>query len=229
MNFSKLTLLSALVLGTLTYCGSGEEKHSAETMEEHGMEHDQGMQMDEMEHSTPTSELSRINDMSREDYTTYAKMSDVPQVKASAEAKQQVSGITKDYLKIKDALVSGDQNKASEAAKSMNKQLNAFNSSSLEEELQDVYSSRADKLKKDAQAISSAANIAEQRAYLVSLSRNIAELNQAFNTDEKLYVQYCPMAFDNQGADWLSNEEGIRNPYFGDKMMKCGTVKRSVE
>jgi Cu(I)/Ag(I) efflux system membrane fusion protein len=33
------------------------------------------------------------------------------------------------------------------------------------------------------------------------------------------------MAKGNQGADWLSTEEQIRNPYFGDKMMKCGTVK----
>jgi hypothetical protein len=35
------------------------------------------------------------------------------------------------------------------------------------------------------------------------------------------------MALDNEGADWLALEEQIRNPYFGDKMMKCGLVKKS--
>ena len=25
--------------------------------------------------------------------------------------------------------------------------------------------------------------------------------------------------------DWISDKKGIRNPYFGDKMMKCGIVK----
>ncbi|MEZ4932962.1 MAG: DUF3347 domain-containing protein [Saprospiraceae bacterium] len=38
-------------------------------------------------------------------------------------------------------------------------------------------------------------------------------------------IQYCLMAIDNKGADWLSEEEEIRNPYFGEKMMKCGSVK----
>jgi len=51
----------------------------------------------------------------------------------------------------------------------------------------------------------------------------------AFGTGKTIYVQYCPMAFGNKGADWLAKEEEIRNPYFGDKMMKCGLVKRELE
>ena len=43
-----------------------------------------------------------------------------------------------------------------------------------------------------------------------------------------LYVQHCPMAFNNTGADWISDEKQIRNPYFGDKMMKCGIVKMQL-
>jgi len=41
----------------------------------------------------------------------------------------------------------------------------------------------------------------------------------------KLYRQYCPMAFQNKGAYWLSSEKKIMNPYFGDKMLHCGVVK----
>jgi Cu(I)/Ag(I) efflux system membrane fusion protein len=37
------------------------------------------------------------------------------------------------------------------------------------------------------------------------------------------------MAFGNKGADWLAKEEAVRNPYFGDKMMKCGLVKKVLE
>ncbi|MFT6782718.1 MAG: Cu(I)/Ag(I) efflux system membrane fusion protein, partial [Saprospiraceae bacterium] len=58
------------------------------------------------------------------------------------------------------------------------------------------------------------------------LSQAMINSVKAFGTDEKTYyVQYCPMAKDNQGADWISTEKLIRNPYFGDKMMKCGSVK----
>jgi Cu(I)/Ag(I) efflux system membrane fusion protein len=43
-------------------------------------------------------------------------------------------------------------------------------------------------------------------------------------SDETLYVQFCPMANDNQGAQWLSTEEEIRNPYYGDAMLSCGSI-----
>lgn len=39
---------------------------------------------------------------------------------------------------------------------------------------------------------------------------------------ESVYVQYCPMAFGDQGARWLSFDREILNPYFGDAMLRCG-------
>ena len=44
-----------------------------------------------------------------------------------------------------------------------------------------------------------------------------------------IYVQHCPMADDNAGADWLSLDKEIRNPYFGDKMLKCGSVAETIQ
>jgi hypothetical protein len=44
-----------------------------------------------------------------------------------------------------------------------------------------------------------------------------------------LYLEYCPMANGNEGAYWLSNEKQIKNPYFGDKMLKCGSVKETIQ
>jgi len=42
--------------------------------------------------------------------------------------------------------------------------------------------------------------------------------------EDPLYVEYCPMAFENEGATWLSRESNIANPYFGDKMLRCGSI-----
>jgi Cu(I)/Ag(I) efflux system membrane fusion protein len=36
------------------------------------------------------------------------------------------------------------------------------------------------------------------------------------------------MANDNEGADWLSKEEQVQNPYFGDQMLTCGTVQETI-
>ncbi|MCP5537098.1 MAG: efflux RND transporter periplasmic adaptor subunit [Akkermansiaceae bacterium] len=39
-----------------------------------------------------------------------------------------------------------------------------------------------------------------------------------------VYVMHCPMALNGQGADWLSADPRVRNPYFGDAMYDCGSV-----
>lgn len=47
-------------------------------------------------------------------------------------------------------------------------------------------------------------------------------------TGTTIYYQYCPMAFNDKGAYWLSNADSIRNPYFGKKMLTCGEVKETM-
>ncbi|MCW3088761.1 MAG: Co/Zn/Cd efflux system rane fusion protein [Sediminibacterium sp.] len=44
-----------------------------------------------------------------------------------------------------------------------------------------------------------------------------------------VYHQFCPMAFNDQGANWLSNSPDIRNPYIPKKMLHCGEVKDSID
>ncbi len=44
-----------------------------------------------------------------------------------------------------------------------------------------------------------------------------------------IYHDYCPMAFNDQGANWLSNTAQIRNPYIPKKMITCGEVKDSID
>jgi hypothetical protein len=43
-----------------------------------------------------------------------------------------------------------------------------------------------------------------------------------------IYKQHCPMAFNNTGASWFSDLPEIRNPYFGNKMLKCGEVEKTI-
>jgi uncharacterized protein DUF3347 len=51
------------------------------------------------------------------------------------------------------------------------------------------------------------------------------------NVDMKnggIYHEYCPMAFNERGAYWLSDDADIKNPYFGKKMLECGEVADSL-
>lgn len=63
-----------------------------------------------------------------------------------------------------------------------------------------------------------------QREQFGYLSQALINALTAFGVDGTYYVQHCPMAFGNAGANWLSDEERIRNPYFGDRMLSCGSV-----
>lgn len=40
---------------------------------------------------------------------------------------------------------------------------------------------------------------------------------------ENMIKFYCSMAFDSKGAFWIQEDEEILNPYFGSKMINCGT------
>ncbi len=46
--------------------------------------------------------------------------------------------------------------------------------------------------------------------------------------DLTLYLQHCPMAFDNKGGDWLLDQDEILNPYYGAAMLRCGETLRTI-
>ncbi len=54
-------------------------------------------------------------------------------------------------------------------------------------------------------------------------------VKKAEGLPKTIYIQNCPMADDNSGADWLSYSDAIRNPYFGSAMLKCGSVIDSIQ
>ena len=79
-------------------------------------------------------------------------------------------------------------------------------------------------LKEGFSNISKADEIETQREYFISLSEEIISISKQIETSQKLFVQKCPMANNNQGAKWLSLEEEIKNPYYGASMLGCGSV-----
>ncbi|MGY8914062.1 MAG: DUF3347 domain-containing protein, partial [Flavobacteriales bacterium] len=68
-----------------------------------------------------------------------------------------------------------------------------------------------------------------QREHFITLSENMISISSNLKEiSNSLFVQNCPMANKNKGADWLSWEKEIRNPYYGEAMMTCGEVKQVI-
>ena len=77
--------------------------------------------------------------------------------------------------------------------------------------------------------ITSSSDIEAQRKTYSILSNDMIALikKDGMKTGE-LYVDFCPMALNDEGANWISNKKEISNPYFGDKMLTCGEVKETI-
>lgn len=120
------------------------------------------------------------------------------------------------YLHLKDALVASKADESKKAA------------GELQKALKDVPGSAA-ALEASAK-IFSQNDLVEQRKLFSALSNEMTTLVKGGKLSMgMLYLEYCPMANNNEGAYWLSNEKQIKNPYFGDKMLKCGSVKETIQ
>lgn len=86
----------------------------------------------------------------------------------------------------------------------------------------------ADKVISAAEIISKSANIDAQRMAFSDLSNELLTLVKGNLSSGELYLAHCPMALDNSGANWITEVNEIKNPYFGDKMMKCGTIQETL-
>ena len=119
--------------------------------------------------------------------------------------------ILSQYLSIKDALVASDRFESSAAAKEMLK------------------TDQPDEIKTALMTISNSSTIEEQRVAFEKLSIELYNSLIVSGFDQEvIYKQYCPMAFGNRGAFWLSTEKEIINPYFGDAMLHCGSIEETL-
>lgn len=139
-----------------------------------------------------------------------------PSALVPVEIKDTVSAqVYNHYLQLKDVLVASDPAKAktaaSELAISLRKIKGSENTAAL-----------ADK-------IAASTDLSEQRTSFTALSNDVIALfKQSEISSGSIYVQYCPMANEGEGGYWLSSQEEIMNPYYGDEMLHCGEVKETI-
>ena len=120
------------------------------------------------------------------------------------------------YVHVKDALVASKADEAKMGAGELQKALKEVSGSTAASEA--------------ASKIAASSDLKEQRKVFSTLSNEMTALVKDGKLSMgMLYLEYCPMANGNTGAYWLSNEKEIKNPYFGDKMLKCGSVKETIQ
>ena len=146
------------------------------------------------------------------------------------EFKTQLADVSAAYLLLKDALVATDSEQAINASKKVNEKLSSIDMSLVKSDAHLYWMQQLEAIQGHNEKINSSKDIEEQRRQFDFLSQALINAVKVFGVPgDTLYVQHCPMANNNEGADWLSSEEEVRNPYFGDKMMTCGVVKTTID
>ncbi|MBS1659150.1 MAG: DUF3347 domain-containing protein [Bacteroidetes bacterium] len=142
----------------------------------------------------------------------------------------QLNAVITQYLELKDALVKDQGDSARIAAKGLYTAIEKLPMEKLSAEQHKAWMQYYQKLSYHAEHIKETDDLAHQREHFVSLSSNMYKLLTAANMNTvTLYYEFCPMANGNKGAYWLSAESEIMNPYFGKKMLNCGSVKDSIK
>lgn len=137
--------------------------------------------------------------------------------------RDQLTTVAKTYYGVKNALVESNPLSAATAAKEVLKALKAVDMKLLEGRAHDAWMELLKPMEQGASGISTKTDVEAQRKDFELLSDHLIEAVELFGlTSEKAYRAYCPMAFDDKGAYWLSEFEDIKNPYFGASMLKCG-------
>ncbi|NNK21903.1 MAG: efflux RND transporter periplasmic adaptor subunit [Winogradskyella sp.] len=158
------------------------------------------------------------------DHTNMTERLEVPKA-----FQQQLNSVYESYINLKNALVEDNTNKVSQDANTLLDNLSQVDMKLVKDKTHNHWMSLAKEIKSSASSISKTTDLKQQRSHFKHLSSHLINTVQLFGVNEKVYVEFCPMADNNNGAYWLSKEEKVINPYFGDAMLKCGEVKQTIE
>lgn len=129
------------------------------------------------------------------------------------------------YFDVKDALVNSNSESASKYAKELFTKLQTLEIANLSEaaKLHIMEIIRA------LENISITDNIQSQRDNFIVLNENMVPISlNVGGMENVIFVQKCPMANNDKGAFWLSKDREIRNPYYGNQMMTCGSIVDTI-
>ncbi|TXF75207.1 DUF3347 domain-containing protein [Chryseobacterium sp.] len=149
-------------------------------------------------------------------------------ITATTQNAPQLKIVFNNYFSVKDALVKTDATSSSAKAAELVKAIKAVEITKLSTEEHTVWMKVMKDLTANAEKIATAKEVSKQREAFALLSKNMYELTNVSKQETPVYYQHCPMYNNGKGANWLSKEEAIKNPYYGSQMLTCGSVQETI-
>lgn len=185
---------------------------------------------EKMNHSDMKMEDHSTMKMDKEDHSKM-KMEDNNDISMKVEkpAPNQLTAVFNNYFAVKDALVQTNGGNASVKSKGLLESIKAVKMEKLPMDVHMVWMKILKDLQEDAEHIADTKDASHQRDHFRTLSKNIYALMKVSKYEEPVYYQFCPMANNGKGANWLSKDNTIKNPYYGSMMMTCGKTVETIK
>ncbi len=140
--------------------------------------------------------------------------------------QKQIGETLAAYYAVTEAMIESDGDKASGKAEELIAKFAAVDAAKMTAVQKTTWEKLSASMKFDAQHMVENTDIEHQRGHFKKLSNNMYSLVFGFKANEtEAYLQYCRM----KKASWLSAKKEIRNPYYGNKMLDCGSVKAALK
>lgn len=139
-----------------------------------------------------------------------------------------MTAVFENYFTLKDALVQTDGALAAAKATNLLAAIKAVKMDKLPMDVHTIWMKVMKDLQEDTEHIAETKDAAHQRDHFMSLSKNMYALMKVSKYEQPVYYQFCPMANDGKGANWLSKENTVKNPYYGSQMLSCGKVVETI-
>ncbi|KHE92690.1 MAG: hypothetical protein SCABRO_01550 [Candidatus Scalindua brodae] len=127
------------------------------------------------------------------------------------------------YLSLQKALSGDDFSLARQAITLFQTSLSSVDAKPLAEDAHEVWKKEYTNLVQIVTSMKEADELKLIREGFSLLSDELMVLVKTFGPAGfgTVYHLHCPMVFDGRGAIWLQEDKQVRNPYFGQAMLKC--------
>ncbi|WP_442506372.1 efflux RND transporter periplasmic adaptor subunit [Novipirellula sp. SH528] len=145
--------------------------------------------------------------------------------------REQLDRLLSPYLAIGEGLASDDLDAATTGVGQLNQVLNSIDSGGLDAGVSKRWQAEQKGLSAIAGRLVKADDLESMRSAFVLLSDELMSIQRTFGFKKanQMYELHCPMAFDGRGATWIQNNESVRNPYYGESMLKCADRVEKLE
>ncbi|WP_295128938.1 DUF3347 domain-containing protein [uncultured Chitinophaga sp.] len=145
---------------------------------------------------------------------------------AAAQASGELDPVFEAYFSIKDALVKSDA--ATATGIGLLNAIERVKTDKLSAAERDAWTKALPGLTAPANAIAGTRDLEKQRVQLAKLSEALYPVAKAAKPG-LIYYQHCPMYLNGKGANWLSRDKAIKNPFYGTRMLTCGSTKEEIK